>query len=227
MKCVFVCPQVVSIAVLNVWAVFRTHRWSPLSCASQVWRSSAAAVMSPCRAPLPCWRITFPRSEAITPRWLTCESTRVCVWTLNIENLEIEFVLNFTWFEVFLKRIFAFDRVSSQDGLEGKSTVVICVFFSEFSSCSTSSTASLPSSFCTGSSCWPRDFTPPAQSKNSTASLRPPSAAAASVEWYRTSHSLHLIQNTIPQFNAATSMKRFICGSPSYQLFWSFLSRLS
>lgn len=79
MKCVFVCPQVVSIAVLNVWAVFRTHRWSPLSCASQVWRSSAAAVMSPCRAPLPCWRITFPRSEAITPRWLTCESTHVCV----------------------------------------------------------------------------------------------------------------------------------------------------
>lgn len=54
----------------------------------------------------------------------------------------------------------------------------------ESSWCSTSSTASPPSSSCTGSSCWLRASTRPAPSRSFTASSRPPSVDAASAEWY-------------------------------------------
>lgn len=47
-----------------------------------------------------------------------------------------------------------------------------------------SSMASLRFSSCTGSFCWLRASTQPAQSRSCTASSRPPSVGAASVEWY-------------------------------------------
>lgn len=67
-------------------------------------------------------------------------------------------------------------------------TKTVCVallfFLTEYSWCSMSSMALLHFSSCTGSFCWPRAFIQPAQSKNCTASSRPPSVDAASVEWY-------------------------------------------
>lgn len=58
-----------------------------------------------------------------------------------------------------------------------------CVW-TEYSWCSMSSTGSLHFSSCMGSFCWPRASTPPVQWRNCTASSRPPSVDAASVEWY-------------------------------------------
>lgn len=54
----------------------------------------------------------------------------------------------------------------------------------EYSWCNMSSMALLRFSSCMGSFCWLRAFIQPVQSKNCTASSRPPSVDAASAEWY-------------------------------------------